>query len=490
MKNGITVVGLGFGDEQALTVGTIQCLERSEQVWLRTEKHPVVEWMREKALSFQTFDAVYEAHSDFPSVYREIADQLFALAQQGSSVVYAVPGHPLVAEKSVQILLQEGPQRGVAIEVHGGGSFLDVAFARLQIDPIEGFQLVDGQDINPDQIHPRNHLLIGQVYDRLLAAEVKLTLMEVYPDEHVITLATALGVKGREQMEQIPLYQLDHGHDFTDLTSIYVPPIQAEESLYRRFDYLKGVIAKLRSPAGCPWDREQTHESLRPYLIEEAYEFLEAVANQDGEAMADELGDVLLQVLLHAQIASEEDVFAISEVIEKLTEKMIRRHPHIFGEGKADTAEEVKQNWEEIKRQERKEQGPTSILAGLPVGLPALLQAYEQQKKAAKVGFDWERKEDVLKKVEEELQELFAAKTSKEQAEELGDLLFAVISLARFFQVHPELALLGACQKFARRFHCIEQKASEHGKPLQEFTLAEMDAWWEEAKKREGGVVE
>jgi tetrapyrrole methylase family protein/MazG family protein len=286
-------------------------------------------------------------------------------------------------------------------------------------------------------------------------------------------------------MKQVPLYELDHMDDFTDLTSVYVPPIQEERALYRRFDYLKEVIAKLRSPKGCPWDRKQTHESLRPYLIEEAYEFLEAVSDQDGEAMADELGDVLLQVMLHSQIASEEGTFDIAEVIERLTDKMIRRHPHVFGEGKADTAEEVKRNWNEIKKQERGEQEWRSILDDIPRGLPALLKSYEQQKKAAKVGFDWDRREDVLKKVQEELQELFEAKTPEEQEEELGDILFVMGSLSRFFDVNPELALLGACQKFERRFRYIERKAYENGKSLEELTMEQMDAWWDEAKKLE-----
>jgi tetrapyrrole methylase family protein / MazG family protein len=481
-KNRIVIVGLGFGDEQALPLGTIQCLEQSQQIWLRTAHHPVVAWMKKRGLSFQTFDAVYEAHTDFPAVYREVANRLLVLAQQSSSVVYAVPGHPMVAEKTVQLLLQDGPTQGITIQVGEGSSFLDIAFTRLQIDPIEGFQLVDAHDIKPDQIHPRNHLLIGQVYDRWMASEVKLALMEIYPDQHRITVATALGVANLEQIKSFPIYQLDRQDDFTDLTSVYVPPIREEKCLYDRFDVLKEVIAKLRSPEGCPWDRQQTHESLRPYLIEEAYEFLEAVANQDGQAMADELGDVLLQVMLHSQIASEEGIFTISEVIAKLTEKMIRRHPHIFGNEKAETVEEVKQNWEEIKKRERGFERPVSLLEDIPRGLPALLKAYEQQKKAAQAGFDWEQREDVLQKVQEELQELFTAKTSEEQEEELGDVLFSIISLARFSQIHPEFALLHACQKFERRFHYIEQKALEHGKPLNVCTLTQMDVWWNEAK--------
>lgn len=482
MKGKIIVVGLGFGDEQSLPLGTLQLLEKQEQIWLRTEKHPVVRWLKDRGILFQSFDQVYESHDDFSSVYREIADRLFQLAAASSPVIYAVPGHPMVAERAVQILLREGKEKEIEVEIRGGGSFLDAAFARLGLDPIEGFQLLDGNDFNPTRIDPRIHLLIGQVYDRFVASDVKLALMEVYPDDHPVQIATALGITGMEKVETVPLYELDHHDTFTDLTSVYVPPVQNENHLYRRFDFLVELIAHLRSPEGCPWDRKQTHESLRPYLIEEAYEFLDAVAEEDVEAMADELGDVLLQVMLHSQIASEEGTFDIYEVIERLNEKMIRRHPHVFGGQTVKTAEEVKQNWDQIKQQERANEQEESLLDKIPAHLPALLKSYEQQKRVAKVGFDWEKKEDVLAKVQEELEELFTAQTTEEQEEEFGDLLFVLGSLARFFDVNPELALLGACRKFETRFRYIEQQARRHGKSLEELTMEQMDAWWDEAK--------
>ncbi|MBA4495813.1 nucleoside triphosphate pyrophosphohydrolase [Paenactinomyces guangxiensis] len=486
MRGKIFVVGLGFGDEQSLPLGTLNLLETGERVWLRTEKHPVVSWLKQKGIDFRSFDRVYEAHDEFSAVYRAIAEKLFDMARTSSPVIYAVPGHPMVAEKTVRILLAEGPERGIKIEVRGGGSFLDASFARLEIDPIEGFQLVDGNELDPEQINPRVHVLVGQVYDRLVASDVKLALMETYPDEHRVQIATALGVEGLEQIKTVPLFELDRTDDFTDLTSVYVPPLKDGKGLYRRFDFLTGIIEHLRSPEGCPWDRKQTHESLRPYLIEEAYEFLDAVAGQDAEGMADELGDVLLQVMLHAQIAKEEGTFDIYEVIGRLSDKMIRRHPHVFGDQAAETAEDVKRNWEQIKKQERSGEEMKSLLDGIPNHLPALLKSYELQKKAAKAGFDWEKKEDVLRKVHEELKELIEADTAEEQEEELGDLLFVLGSLARFFNVHPELALLGACRKFECRFRYIEKQAQQLGKQLEDLTMEQLDAWWDEAKQSEG----
>lgn len=485
MNGKIVVVGLGFGDETGLSLGTLRLLKDKKKIWLRTAKHPVVNWLEQEGIPFSSFDSVYEEFADFPSVYREIASRLLALAS-GEEIVYAVPGHPMVAERTVQLLLDQGKRKGIEIDIRGGsGSFLDPAFARLQIDPVEGFVLLDGTGLTAEQLNPRSHVLIAQVYDRFVASDVKLTLMEVYPDEYEVTIATALGIEGMEEMVTLPLFELDRVEDFTDLTSVYVPPVKEEKALYRRFEYLVEVIRHLRSPEGCPWDRKQTHQSLRPYLLEEAYEFLEAVSQGDADAMADELGDVLLQVMLHAQIASEEGTFNVYDVIGRLNDKMIRRHPHVFGEQHAETAEDVKVNWEKIKAKEKEGHQEKSVMDRVSKHLPALMMAFEQQKQAAKVGFDWEKKEEVLEKVQEELKELHQARTAAEQEEELGDLLFVIVNLSRFLGVDPELALLNACRKFERRFRHIENQAALHNQRLEDLTLEKMDEWWNEAKQKE-----
>ncbi|MFD1427952.1 bifunctional methyltransferase/pyrophosphohydrolase YabN [Kroppenstedtia sanguinis] len=479
----ITVVGLGPGDEEGLSLGVFRLLSQAEDLWLRTGRHPVVSWLKNEGISYRTFDSVYEQQTDFPSVYREIADQLFARAQEGN-VVYAVPGHPMVAEKTVEILRLEEEQHGVSVEVKGGASFLDAAFTCVGVDPVEGFLLLDGTALEASAIHPRVHQLITQVYDRRVASEVKLTLMEVYPDETPVTVVTAAGVSGQEHVEEIPLYLLDREERFGNLSTIYIPPSSDPDVLHRQFSTLVEIIAYLRSPEGCPWDQKQTHESLRPYLLEEAYEFLEAVAAGDPEGMADELGDVLLQVLLHAQIASETGEFAIGDVTKNLADKMIRRHPHVFGEESAEDETDVKQKWEEIKAQERGGE-ERSLLEGVPEVFPALERALKLQKKAARVGFDWDSAAEVGEKVEEELAEVLAAAPG-EREEEVGDLFFTVVSLARFLQVDPEQALLEACRKFVRRFHHIEAEARRMGRPVEDFPLTQLDAWWEQAKEAEG----
>lgn len=480
----ITVVGLGPGDENSLSLGSYRLLSNGDPVFLRTEKHPVIPWLRQEGVRFQTFDPIYEKHRDFAAVYREIADRLMAEAEAEKEVIYGVPGHPSVAEKTVQILLQEGKKRGIRVDIQGGESFLDPVFAKLNIDPIDGFLLLDGSSFKEDLLDPRCHLLIAQVYDRWVASEVKLSLMEVFPDDYPVTVISGAGVPDMEKVTTLPLHELDREEHFHNLSSVYVPPTQDEKILRRRFDNLVHIIRYLRGPDGCPWDRKQTHQSLRPYLLEESYEFLDAVAENDPIAMADELGDVLLQVLLHAEIGREEGEFDMADVIQNLADKMIRRHPHVFGDEEGlQSASEVKQRWDAIKQQEKRGT-PSTALEGIPGELPGLLKACQLQRKASKVGFDWDHPEPVRKKVEEELEELFQAEPEFRE-EELGDLLFAVVNMARLMKIDPEQALLAACRKFKRRFQYVEQEARRAGGGMEAYSLDQLDQWWEEAKKRE-----
>ncbi|SDW86466.1 tetrapyrrole methylase family protein / MazG family protein [Marininema mesophilum] len=481
----VTVIGLGSGDEENLSLGSLRLMKAAERLYFRTEKHPVVSWLIQEGISFTTFDSIYEKHGDFISVYQEIADRLLAEAATGQDLVYAVPGHPTVAETTVQRLLAQGKSQGVTIDIRGGGSFLDTSFARLGIDPNDGFMLLDGTSFSADHLDPRFHILISQVYDRMTASDVKLTLMEIYPDDHPVLVVTALGIKGAEKIEEVPLWELDHEDRFSDLSSVYLAPTTVDEILRRRFATVVYIVAHLRSPKGCPWDQKQTHESLRPYLLEEAYEYLEAVDQGDSDAMTEELGDVLLQVLLHAQIGSETGEFNIQDVIGTLADKLIRRHPHVFGKDTAKTVSDVKLKWEEIKEQEGKGKADhSSLLDGIPMTTPTLLRAYELQKKAAKVGFDWPDIAGTQQKLTEEAEELVTA-PKKKREEEAGDLLFSAINMIRWLEVDPEQALLAACRKFQRRFHYIEAKAHQQGVNVASCSLKTLDTWWDEAKTHE-----
>ncbi len=261
-----------------------------------------------------------------------------------------------------------------------------------------------------------------------------------------------------------------------------------EEKGMTPFEALVDIMAKLRSTTGCPWDREQTHQSLRPYLIEEAYEVLDALDNCDDEDIREELGDLLLQVVFHAQIACEEKRFDIHDVARAINEKLVRRHPHVFGDTRARTADDVLVNWERIKRDEKGDTGPRSVLDGLPAGMPSLLRAYRIQQKVARVNFDWDDAKAVLEKVSEEVAEVRGALESGDRTrieEEMGDLLFSLVNLSRHLNVPPEDALRRSNDKFCRRFRYIEAALERRGEPLERATFEELDTLWEEAKRRE-----
>lgn len=482
----IEILGLGAGDLDQLPLGVYKKLLAAKHVFLRTKEHPVVAALEAEGFTYASFDAVYEKHQQFAEVYEEIVMKLLQYAQT-EEVIYAVPGHPLTAEMTVQMLLERGEKEGVQVEIGGGQSFLDPMFQALKIDPVEGFQLLDGTALKEEDIHPRQHLIIGQVYDRYVASDVKLTLMSRYPDDYPIQVVTAAG-SDAEEIKAIPLFELDRQVNISNLTSVYVPPIKDETLLLKTFPKLREIIAVLRSPEGCPWDREQTHESLKKYLIEETFEVIEAIEVGDIDLLVEELGDVLLQVMLHAQIGQDDGYFSIEDIIEGLSAKMIRRHPHVFGEMHVENAEQVVENWENIKKTEKTE-GQTSYLAGVSKALPNLLRAYELQKKAAKIGFDWKELSPILAKVREELGEFEeeirdSSVQSARAQEEFGDLLFSIVNLARFLKIHPEEALFHTNEKFIRRFQYIEERVEESGRAFNDHTLEELDTYWNQAKQK------
>lgn len=255
-----------------------------------------------------------------------------------------------------------------------------------------------------------------------------------------------------------------------------------------KFSRLVEIMEKLRSEDGCPWDRVQTHDSLKKYLIEETYELIDAIERGDYEAMKEELGDLLLQVVFHSKIAKDSGKFDIDDVIDTISEKMISRHPHVFGSADFKTPEEVLNQWDDRKREEGKLK--KSILEGIPSSLPALMRAYKLQSRAAKVGFDWDNIEGVIEKIEEEIRELKdAMKENKKEKieEELGDLLFSIVNFGRFIKIDPETALRKTNRKFEERFISLERLAREQGKNLKDLSLDEMDALWNVVKSKERG---
>ena len=555
----ITIAGLGAGASSDLTMGVWEALQGSSCTYLRTGKHPVVEWLRNQKICFNTFDDFYEEAASFGEVYKLIAEHIIAEARL-AQVLYVVPGHPLVAEESVRLIIEKAEQEGLEVAVLPAVSFLDAIYTSLRLDPGTGLQVVDGLRLEERPPLPSRPAVITQVYNRLVASDVKLALMEIYPPEHPVTVVRAAGIMGEERSETHPLFELDRLDWVDHLTSVYIPEVlrsekwevgsetgevsginsedsysesmvsgptgqtaccgaeektgenevvqvievdgqndwgedelqgstyEDETDCYFPLDPLVNIMARLRGAGGCPWDQEQDHQSLKPYLIEEAYEVLEALDEEDMYKICEELGDLLLQIVFHTQIAEENRQFDINDVIAGITEKLIRRHPHVFGSVNARDSHEVLINWEKIKVKEREGGPPKSLLAHVPAALPALMRAAKLQKAAARVGFDWPNYQGAFAKTYEELSELEAVISDGEQLkieEEVGDLIFSAVNLARLLGIEPEGALSKTSAKFMRRFEYVEKMARLAGEDLTHFTLAEMDKWWEEAKKLE-----
>ncbi len=496
----ITILGLGPGSIQDLTQEALARLARAasnkQTVYFRTLIHPTVEPLQATlpALRIESFDRLYDEAADWSTLYQQIAEEICDLASQGP-LLYAVPGHPLIGESSVQLLLRLAHERHLSTTIIAGLSFIEPICTALEIDPFDaGLQMVDATNLAALQAHeiagkiiPTVPLLVTQVYNRRLASEVKLALSECYPDEWIVKLVRSAGIDSDEAVIEMPLYELDHNSYANHLSTLYVPPVD-ELTALRVPETLRYIIMRLRrDPDGCPWDRQQTHASLIRYVIEETYEVVETLEENDMEKLAEELGDLLLQVYLHAEIARQDGNFSLGDVYEHINAKMIRRHPHIFGDVAVDNAGQVVQNWETIKRQERAKAGKDvekeSVLDGIPQALPSLMVAQEYQKRVVKTGFEFSTIQGVYDKLAEELQELRQATTPEEQLEELGDLLFMIAKIARWLKIDAEEALRRANSKFRRRFQAMEEMAREQGRALTSYNDSEWEGLWERAKK-------
>ena len=508
----ITIVGLGPGAVGHLSLETMSIMQGCEQVILRTAVHPTVAELAKQGVKYTSCDDLYEAGASFEEVYQNVVDRVLAAAQKGD-VVYAVPGSPLVAEKTVVLLREQAKAQAIGLTIKPSMSFLDLAYVVLGIDPIAGLRIIDAQDFGAIADAGQYPLMITQVYSQLVASDLKIALMENLPDDYELYFLRNMGLPD-EECRPVQLFELDRQPNIDHLTSVYIPPMGEDEDMpsgimafgededeeedaveamvdTASFDDvdiqpLVDVMRTLREPGGCPWDREQTHASIRSNMIEEVYEYLEAVDAEDTEGMREELGDILMQIVFHARMAEEAGRFDLQDVIDEVVDKLIRRHPHVFGETKVKGSDEVLVNWEAIKKTEKTER--KHVLDGVTQGLPALLRAYKLQGKAAKVGFDWSDVQGVWDKVQEELGELQEALASGDQAaaeSELGDVLFALVNYARHYKIEPEVALNGTNNRFAKRFAHVESCVEASGKGWQDFSLEELDKFWDEAKRAE-----
>ena len=439
----ITVVGLGPGDPGLRTLATQRALDAAARILLRTRVHPGLDDLVDDP-RVSDCDDLYERSLSFDDLYSEIAGRVIQLAEQEPrrSLVFAVPGHPRFGERSVRLITESAAERGIAVLVQAAVSTVDVVASAIGLDPLtDEAQLVDAVHLSGilDQspfagglisIDPTRPCLLAQVYATTIATGAKLALSRLYPDNHPIVIVHAAGIPNQERLVHCLLFELDH-QPLDHLTSVFIPPLPSLAA-HRSPLMLQRVVAHLRTPEGCPWDRQQSHASLRDAVIEEAYETLDAIDAGDTGNLAEELGDLLLQVALHSQIAEEAEEFLLEDVYEHVNRKLIRRHPHVFADAQAFTPADVVTTWDSVKEAERSTSGkpPTDLpdhpLDRLPRSMPSLRRA------ATLLG---PRKGSLPRPPE------------REQADAIGDALLASVQRAILAGLDPETMLDDALRR-------------------------------------------
>ncbi len=479
----VVIVGLGPGPRNTVTQATLEAIERIDVQFVRTKRHPTADLMP-KATSF---DSLYDTLPTFEDVYREITEAVVAAAIEHGEVLYAVPGSPLILESSVAQLRADSR---VEVQVLPALSFLDLAWEALGIDPVNaGVRLIDGHRFALEASGERGPLLVAQVHADWVLSDVKLAHESANGNEPVVLLHH-IGLPD-QRVEHTTWQELDRVLPADHLTTLYIP--QMAEPVSGELARLHQLARTLREQ--CPWDREQTHDSLIKHLIEETYEVVDAIEALDAddpatdEAFIEELGDLLYQVEFHATIAEQQGRFSMADVARSIHDKLVRRHPHVFGDVVANSANDVVQTWDEVKRAEKKSiDGTASTFTGVAKSGPSLQYATKIQKRAADVGFDWPNADGAFEKIVEESAEIRQAVALNSDPEtvrmELGDLLFSVVNLSRHLGHDAEQALRGASDKFRHRFEQVEQLALSRKIDLANAPLEQLDALWDEVKKQ------
>jgi tetrapyrrole methylase family protein/MazG family protein len=488
----VVVVGLGPAGADLLLPAARAALTRTPVRFARTARHPAVDELEPYGMTFTAFDDVYERASEPESVYREIVDTLVTAAREHGAVAYAVPGSPVVAERTVVLLGERARAGDVELEIVPGLSFADLAWARLGVDPLSGARVLDGRALDPAALEAGGPVLFAQLDTALVLSDVKLALLDRVAPDHEAVVLHHLG-RPDEQVVHVALADADRVLAPDHLTALFVdlPPGAADA-----FGALLALGRRLRGPGGCPWDAEQTHHSLTRYLLEEAYEVVDAIEALPADAptgadtvddvvddatwaaLADELGDLLFQVVFHAVLAQEADAFTATDVAQGIHDKLVRRHPHVFGDVDVTTAGDVVRNWEQIKKGER---GSDSLVDSVPAGLPALLYTHKLFRKAASIGLDPSDRADAIASVERGLDALRApggAPIDTEAA--VGDVLAGAVGLARAGGVDAESALRGWAARYRDHFQRMEALARDRGLDLGALAPDAVDALWAE----------
>ncbi|MDR0841101.1 MAG: nucleoside triphosphate pyrophosphohydrolase [Christensenellaceae bacterium] len=449
-------------------------------VFLQTEQSLCAAWLKKEGIAYTSMDDLYDQSEDFDALNRAVAARL---TQAAGDAVYAVCGR--MGDAAFGALLRAAEAAGLQVLTLPAPGYAQAALCALP-EPVslDRYTVCTAGSL-PAQIDPYHTLCIEEVAGALLAGDVKLALAEYYGDAYPVWFC-ALGKAGYAA-KRISVCELDRQPAYDAACCAILGPAQAEELPRQGVQELMRVLERLRAPGGCPWDAEQTHLSLRGPLIEEAYEVLDAIEREDDEALCEELGDLLLQVALHSVIAEEQAAFTLRDVTTGLVQKLIYRHPHVFGGTQVQNSGEVLANWEQLKRKEKRQHTTSEAMQAVPRAFPALMRSAKVQKKAAHIGFDWDKAEGALEKLYEEAQELQEAMAGTDAAhvdEELGDLLFAAVNVARLLKRDPEAMLHAATDKFMRRFSRMEERILQERGSMEGMTLSEMDQYWNKIKQK------
>ncbi len=460
----------------ALTAAQREAITGAERLFLQTEKHPSAQAVRALRRSYTPLDDLFMKAEDFDALNRSIAEKLCGAGE----CVYVATGN--IQNSQLPEILKAAEQRGVEIVVLPHLSAGDVAFSSR-----ERAQALSAHDL-PRQIDPEQNYTVEEIDTKQTAGAVKLFFSEFWPDEWLAQFAS-IKKDGNFETREIKLCDLDRQPRYDATTILYIPHCNYEQRKRHGFEDVMRVVRRLRAPDGCPWDREQTHASLKNALLEESYELIDAIDEDDDAHTCEEMGDVLLQFALHAAIAEEQRAFTERDACTELVEKLIYRHPHVFGNIRVNGSDEVLKNWDALKMSQRNQSTQTEVLKSVPRSFPALLRSRKVQKKAADIGFDWNSAKEAFYKISEETEELrIAIEQNGNVEEEMGDLLFAVVNVARLMKLEPEFLLMLATDKFIARFEKMEELAGSRGQNLKDMSFQEQDELWEQAKKC--GVIE
>jgi tetrapyrrole methylase family protein/MazG family protein len=480
----IQIIGLGAGGTEGLTIKAYEALGSNIPSFARTVRHPVIKELNKKTanetnknIQIRCFDCFFEKYDTFDEVYEKITDNLVELAKKYGKINYCTAGSPYYGDIITKKLINEYKNE-INIIIIDGISFLDKCIKLSGFSDYKSIKVLDCLEADEFSFDINSLNIVTQVYDIEMASQLKLKLMEIYPDNAPVLKIDVL----ENLVKKAPIFMLDTEKNYEFSTYFCILPIEISKNTVYNVANLCRIVNRLRGLDGCPWDIKQTHKSIRQNVIEEAYEVVDAIDNENVDNLVEELGDLLFQVVFHGEIGSEDGYFNLSDIVTNVCKKMYSRHPHVFGDIKAANAEEALESWEMSKQKEKNLSTYTDNLKDVPKALSPLSRSYKIQKRAAEVGFDWHNANGAILKIKEELFEFleeYEKNDSVKMEEEFGDLLFALVNFARFLKINPDIALNKTINKFIKRFEYIETHSK---KDLRQMTLEEMDELWEESK--------